>query len=232
MERAEFDRVADEYAALHGKNIKGSGESPEFFAKYKIADVFEETRRRGLTVSNVLDFGSGIGNSLPHFAGYFPGATVHCADVSARSLEISRGRFPNVPAKYVEIQGDRLPFENESFDLVFSACVFHHIPAAEHQRWLSELWRVTRKDGLLVVFEHNPMKPLTVSAVRTCPFDENAVLISAGEFGKRVRSAGWKDVRFAFRIFFPGALRFARPVERWLRWLPLGAQYFVIGHRT
>jgi len=35
MDRAEFDKFADEYYALHAANIAMTGESPEYFADYK-----------------------------------------------------------------------------------------------------------------------------------------------------------------------------------------------------
>jgi len=41
MQEREFDRFADEYLALHAKNIQVSGETPEFFAAYKVADTAE-----------------------------------------------------------------------------------------------------------------------------------------------------------------------------------------------
>ncbi|HZV97428.1 MAG TPA: class I SAM-dependent methyltransferase [Methylophilaceae bacterium] len=232
MDKAEFDRVADEYMALHANNISASGESPEFFARYKIQDVADSVSREGLDVRRIVDFGSGIGNSLPHFAELFPEADITCADVSTRSLEISRSRFPDITATHTEIEGLGLPFENGSFDLAFSACVFHHIPAAEHVGWFAELKRITVKGGALFIFEHNPLNPLTLSAVRNCPFDENAVLIGAGELRRRIEQAGWKQARIIYRIFFPHMLAFARPLETWLTKLPLGAQYFVMARNS
>ncbi len=47
MDRAEFDKFADEFAALHAQNIKISGEDPDFFAAYKIGDVKREVARAG-----------------------------------------------------------------------------------------------------------------------------------------------------------------------------------------
>jgi ubiquinone/menaquinone biosynthesis C-methylase UbiE len=232
MDKAEFDRVADEYISMHAKSIKASGESPDFFARYKIEDVFSEVSRRRLPVNSILDFGSGIGNSLPYFHALFPKASITCSDVSARSLEISRMRHDHIPAEYAEIVDDRLPFDKPAFDLSFSACVFHHIPHAQHMHWLTELKRVTNKGGALVIFEHNPANPVTVSAVRDCPFDDNAVLIRAKEFAATIRAAGWKEVDIVYRLFFPRPLAFARPLERFLRKLPLGAQYFVMARNT
>jgi len=231
MDKVEFDKFADEYTSVHTANISASGESPEYFARYKIDDVASELARRSIDPASILDFGSGIGNSLPHFAAHFPRASVACADVSGRSLEISKQRFPGITARHVEIPNSRLPFEDAAFDMAFSACVFHHIPRDEHVFWLTELHRVTRPGGMLLIYDHNPLNPLTVRAVRTCSFDANAQLIGAGVLRSRVRAAGWRDASIAFRVFFPKALAFARPLERFLRRLPLGAQYFVVADR-
>ena len=46
MDEAEFDRFADEYYANLSSSIAVSGESPEFFAEYKVADVWELYRKR------------------------------------------------------------------------------------------------------------------------------------------------------------------------------------------
>lgn len=232
MDKAEFDHIADEYLALHSQNIKSSGESPEFFARYKIEDVSRETTKAGIKAETILDFGSGIGNSLPHFKHFFPSARVTCADVSRRSLDISRSRYRHIPAQYAEIDEFKLPFEDESFDLCFSACVFHHISHSEHEYWLTELKRVTRRNGMLVIFEHNPVNPLTVSAVRNCPFDENAVLMHASTLKQRIARAGWINTEAVYRIFFPGFLSFARPLEKFMRKMPLGAQYFVVARNS
>jgi ubiquinone/menaquinone biosynthesis C-methylase UbiE len=232
MNKAQFDHIADEYIALHSRNIKASGESPEFFARYKVEDVSREIRKAKIKAQDILDFGSGIGNSLPHFTDFFPLAAITCADVSHRSLDISRLRHKHIQARHVEIEEFKLPFQDGSFDLCFSACVFHHISHSEHEHWLAELKRVTRKDGVLIIFEHNPMNPLTVSAVRDCPFDEDAVLISAGALKQRIRNAGWTNTEAVYRMFFPSFLSFARPAEKFMRKLPLGAQYFVVARNS
>ncbi|MDF3835115.1 class I SAM-dependent methyltransferase [Cupriavidus basilensis] len=231
MDKAEFDQFANEYLSLHAANIRASGEAPEFFASYKVADALRETRSRRLDAVNILDFGSGVGNAVPFFLERFPLAELTCADISRRSLEISRLRFPNADVTYAEITGNRLPFPDEQFDLVFSACVFHHVPEEEHVSWLAEMRRVTRHGGVLIVFEHNPLNFLTVSAVRNCPFDANARLVSARTLRHRTLAAGWRQSKVTFRIFFPHALAFARPLERWMGRVPFAAQYFVSAAR-
>lgn len=58
--------------------------------------------------------------------------------------------------------------------MVYASCVFHHIPENEQESKVKEIFRVLIKDGIFIVFEHNPFNPLTLKAVKDCIFDENA----------------------------------------------------------
>jgi SAM-dependent methyltransferase len=220
--QAEFDLLADEYRAQHHANVAITGESPAYFAEYKVADLAAFVHRWKLPSHAVLDFGSGIGNSVPYFRQYFAHSEIACADVSARSLEIAQARFPG-PEAHVQIN-DCIALPAASQDLVFSACVFHHIAAKEHAHWLAELLRVTKPGGLLAIYEHNPLNPLTVRAVNTCPLDVNARLIRGGAMCARALEAGWADARLGYKLFFTAFLAGLRPMERHLEWLALGAQ--------
>jgi ubiquinone/menaquinone biosynthesis C-methylase UbiE len=232
MDRAEFDKFADEYKALHVANIRLSGESPEYFAEYKIRDLRERTALPAdrLRQARVLDFGAGVGASAAHFQTYCPESRVTCVDVSMKSLEIAAARFGQ-SADFVAFDGRRLPFADDTFDVAFSACVFHHIAAAEHPGLLAEMRRVMRRDGQLMIFEHNPLNPLTVHAVNTCSFDENAVLILGRAMKQRLARAGFRDAEVKYRVFFPRVLKWLRPLENFLGWLPLGAQYYVLAKK-
>jgi hypothetical protein len=54
---------------------------------------------------------------------------------------------------------------------------FHYVPCADHIGLLREIRRVlSKKAGRLFIYEHNPLNPLTLRAVRTCEFDRDAVL--------------------------------------------------------
>jgi SAM-dependent methyltransferase len=220
---AEFDALADDYHAQHKANIAISGEEPEYFARYKIEDLAGLVAARRAPCRDILDFGSGIGNSIPHFRACFAGSRLTCSDVSQRSLDIASTRFPGAEAFLPINEG--IGLASASQDIVFSACVFHHIPHDQHQFWLQELLRIVRPGGLLAIYEHNPLNPLTLRAVNTCPLDVNARLIAGFSMRKRVRDAGWRKARVDYRLFFPAALKALRPMEPSLAWLPLGAQY-------
>lgn len=232
MTESEFDGFADEYRAQHAANIALSGESPDFFAEYKVADIAAALAARGRSGAGlrILDFGAGIGNSVPYFHKHLPGARVTCLDVSGKCLALGEARFPGL-AEFVLFDGRQLPFPDGAFDIILCACVLHHIDPAEHATVLAGLRRLLSERGQLFVFEHNPWNPLTVRAVNTCPFDVNARLISARALSATLRRAGYGGVERRFRIFFPGLLRKLRPLEKWLRWCPAGAQYCLMARR-
>lgn len=232
MLEAEFDRFADEYRADHARNIRLSGEDPDFFASYKIADIHQIVgATRSAQSLSILDFGAGVGNSIGPVRRYFPDARLTCLDVSARSLAIAKARYAD-QANFQAFDGRRIPVADGCFDLVYAACVFHHIEERLQPPLLREIRRVMRPDGHFFLFEHNPLNPLTRHAVDTCPFDENAVLIRAGAMRARVAEAGFAGTDLAYRVFFPRALSWLRPVERLLTIVPFGAQYYVHARKT
>jgi SAM-dependent methyltransferase len=224
MKEAEFDRFPDEYESQHRRNIAVTGEGPEFFAEYKISQLATFVPDLLAAPARILDFGSGIGNSIPFFRKHFPNALLTCADASSRSIELSRKRFPGQEC-FTLVKGNEIPLDSNSFDVAFSACVFHHIPQEHHRHWLAEMLRVTRPGGLLVIFEHNPFNPLTVRAVNTCPFDANAKLIPARNLIRSINDAGWVRSELRYHLFFPRALAGLRPIEKHLGWFAVGAQY-------
>jgi SAM-dependent methyltransferase len=227
MDEAEFDKFAAEYRDLHAANIRLSGEDPEYFAEYKIRDIAAELAGAGRALdARVLDFGAGVGYSVPFFRRHMPGAALTCLDVSKQSLAIGAAKHGS-DAEFRHFDGASIPYEAGTFDVTLASCVFHHIPHAEHVRLLGEIRRVLKPGGMLFVFEHNPLNPLTRHAVNTCAFDENAVLIMAPTLRRRMLEAGFGAARIRYRIFFPALLRALRGLERHLTWLPLGAQYYV-----
>ncbi len=231
VEAAEFDKFADEYRAMHVRSIRASGEPPEFFAEYKVKDVHDVLGAWQRTVGAILDFGGGIGTSVPYFRRYFAAARLTCLDVSRKSLDLARQSHGGAAA-FVHFDGEHMPFDPGTFDVAFAACVFHHIDQAEHVGLLAELRRVLTSEGALFVFEHNPFNPLTRRAVNSCVFDENARLITAGRMARRARAAGFADVSIRYRIFFPRILAGLRPIEHFLTAIPLGAQYYVLCRKS
>lgn len=225
-----FDRYAREYSAMHRESIRASGEEPDYFAAYKIAYVSRRVgREMAGTVPTIVDFGCGIGNSIPHIAHLFPTARIRGVDVSGESLELARAANP--AATFEMLGADTVPLADASADVVLAACVYHHIPPAERGRWTAEIHRVLRPGGHCFIFEHNPLNPMTLKVVRDCPFDEDAILLRARETRSLLEHAGFTAVNIDYTLFFPRLLSFLRSAEPMLAKLPLGAQYVAHGRK-
>ena len=224
----EFDRYAKSYHELHTQSVRISGEEPDYFARYKIDEVARVSavaRRLGGDLA-ILDFGCGIGGSIPHFRRLFPRARLSGADVSEESLAMAREQCPP-DVQFEAIDGECLPFESQTFDIVFTSCVFHHIAPEERLACMREIQRVLKPGGEFFFFEHNPWNPLTVRVVRDCPFDENAILLDSPEAMGLVNSAGFSSARLSYTVFFPKVLSILRPLEKFFRLVPIGAQYYI-----
>lgn len=226
MDSAELDRFAEEYDARHRENIAITGERPAYFAAYKVAEFARLSDPIAKDGARILDFGAGTGNCVPFFRAHFPHAELSLADISARDLAISQRRHPG-KERYTRITGAEIPHAEDAFDMVFSAGVFHHMPHGEHLHWLKELRRVLRSGGMLTIFEHNPRNPLTVRAVKSFPFDRDAILVEPKSLIRALEQAGWTRATLRYHVFFPHALRALRPLEPCLRRVPLGAQYSI-----
>jgi 2-polyprenyl-3-methyl-5-hydroxy-6-metoxy-1,4-benzoquinol methylase len=98
---------------------------------------------------DVLEVGCGSGIAVQLFAE--AGANVTAVDLTPWAVETTRARLEafGLYGEVREADGEDLPFEDASFDLVFSWGVIHH--TSDMGRALSELVRVLRPGGTLVL---------------------------------------------------------------------------------
>jgi SAM-dependent methyltransferase len=104
----------------------------------------------------ILDFGCGYGRLLGFLGEAAPRSTVHAADPDGDAIawcreayrdEVRWGRFA-----FIDVGGGPpLSLRADYFDLVCGLSVFEGMPERQQLRWLSELRRVTRPEGFLVL---------------------------------------------------------------------------------
>lgn len=99
--------------------------------------------------ARLLEIGCGMGTDLLQFAR--GGALCTGIDLTPRSVEITRHRFAlyDMPGNFLVADGERLPFPDESFDVVYSNGVLHHTPNTAAA--VREVHRVLRQGGLAKV---------------------------------------------------------------------------------
>ncbi len=226
----DFDEYAKDYREVHNEHLKFSGADSDYFSEQKVKVV---RNIEGTEAAVILDLGCGDGNSSRYFREYFSECEYTGIDTSRVSIDLAEKRA--VPGTaFVHYDGQRIPFPDSSFDIVFVACVFHHIEPSAHREVLNEIKRVLRKSGRLYLFEHNPLNPLTRRIVKNCPFDEDAILLRSGYTRRVLKDAGFAEVEIGYTVFFPNhkIFRGLHGLERYLKWLPLGGQYYARAVRS
>lgn len=117
-------------------------------------DVMEFADHSG---EDVLEIGAGMGTDLSQFAQH--GARVTDIDLSAGHLDHARRNFElrGLAGRFIHHDAESLPFDDASFDLVYSNGVIHHTPNT--QRVITEIRRVLRPGGrtVLMVYAENSL---------------------------------------------------------------------------
>jgi SAM-dependent methyltransferase len=215
----EFDPYGASYDEVLAPSLGGAG-NVDRFAAYQVEEIGYRMRTR--PVRRVLDFGCGVGRSLPFLAVTFPEAQVWGFDPSGSCVVAARARAP-----HTTVTSDWNEIPNAHFDCILAANVFHHVAADARIAELRRCALALAPDGSLFVFEHNPRNPVTWRVFERCPFDRGAKMIRREEM-ERIGTAAGLRVRFAaFTLFLPFAGRTVAAIHRGLAWLPLGAQYYV-----
>ena len=166
-----FDQYGGNYRDVVQRAIDFAGLEYEFFVKAKVR-VVEHLAAKFDRAADVrlLDVGCGIGILHDHLGGKF--ARICGADVSKVSIETAKRRHPEI--EYRVMEGNKIPYPSDAFDIVTAINVLHHIAPDLRPNFVLELKRVTRPHGVVCIIEHNPFNPLTRLAVFRCPFDRDA----------------------------------------------------------
>jgi SAM-dependent methyltransferase len=224
-----FDSYDKTYRDEVQKSISFIGRDHSFFTKLKADELLELVRRELGEPHDVhaLDVGCGPGETDAYLVGEL--GSLHGVDISAGVVEAARARNPGV--SYDVYDGVHLPYDDGSFDFVFSINVVHHVQPQRWQDFVSELARVVCPGGALALVEHNPYNPLTRLAVSRCEFDDDAVLLRRTNAERLVRTAGLDVAPPRYIVFFPWKSALLARAARALHRVPIGAQYVVTGRR-
>lgn len=217
---AEFDAFAATYEQTLDASIGITGESFDYFAQYKAAYIARNVASLG--PARILDYGCGVGLLSKHLHTLMPEKRIDGFDVSEESI-LRVG-------PELQLQGAFTSEEcliGRDYDVIVIANVLHHVQPQDRAELIQRVAARLRAGGKLAVFEHNPLNPLTRRAVSRCAFDGDAILLPQGETRGYFPDREFR-VRRDYIVFFPHLLSWLRPLEPFLAWCPLGAQYAAI----
>ena len=131
-----------------------------------VSDIYSKEKR-------VLDFGSGVGtNSGLFYPNDYVGVEVDTSRVSESKYTFPNHRFQEI--SYISSYDDRLPFPDESFDIVFISLCLHHIDSYICKILFQEFRRLLKRNGVIAGVE-----PVVTSHILSNIFMN---LIDAGDF--------------------------------------------------
>jgi pseudaminic acid biosynthesis-associated methylase len=148
----------------------------------------------------VLEVGCNVGGNLRWLAPALGPEHVYGVDINLAALEEIRRRLPGINT--IVSPARELPFRDRWFDLVFTAGVLIHQPAATLPRVMSEVVRTARHYVLAIEYFAAETEEIAYRGQRGALFrrDYGRLYLEAfpelelRDHGRLGRDAGWDDV--------------------------------------
>lgn len=129
--RSDYNLIAEDFSRTRGR----IWEETRF--------LFEDYLKEG---DKVLDLGCGNGR----YYELFKNTEYTGIDNSEKLIKIAQNKYPKINFQVADSLN--LPFEENSFDKIYSIAVLHRIPSKEFRlRFFEEARRVLKKDGNLII---------------------------------------------------------------------------------
>jgi len=213
LRQTDFDAVAGEYDESLPAHVV------EHYLRKRVAFI-----RQHVPPGPTLDVGCGTGVLAARLTNL--GYQIVGVDPSRGMLAQLRQARPEIPV----IAGDAtaLPFADGTFALTYCVAVMHHVAEQDAVRkTLTEMARVTRPGGRIVVWDHNPRNPYWRLLMRRVPQDTGAErLIPESELLAGLQAGGAEPVvvtrsGFVPDLVPPRLLRAAAGIERFVEVAPV-----------
>ena len=148
---------------------------------------------------NVLDVSSGRGTQSIFYAENY-GVNVTGLDISEEMIKTAEQRATEKgllqKIKFVLGDSQKLPFEDNSFDIVINECAVG-IPD-DSQKVLNEMIRVVKKDGSIAIHESTWRKPLSETKKNELSERYGTTPLEFDEWKNMLLKAGAKNIEFEF----------------------------------
>lgn len=185
MSRVRFKTVKDYFEQVW-ERLPERLELPEF--KLRRRFLLSEVRPG----DRALDLGCGAGSFTAELRD--AGAAPVGVEVAEAAVARARAAHPELDFRLAEIDG-ALPFNDQTFDLVWASEVIEHVADTEH--WLREVARVLSPGGrLLVTTPNHPRLALAARGIDhySEPFGDHLHLYTRRSLGDALRGVGFEDV--------------------------------------
>jgi SAM-dependent methyltransferase len=156
MPATTFDAIADIY----------DGAIPAHVANHYLEKRVRFIHTLLLPRASVLDVGCGTGTLCRRLQG----EAFKTFGVDDSEGMLRKAREKEIPV--TRAQAQTLPFADETFDAVLAVAVLHHLGSQELVKGcIREMLRIVRRNGVAVIWDHNPLNPYWPILMRRVPQD-------------------------------------------------------------
>jgi len=184
--------------------------------------LFDSTSLKGKIF---LDVGSGLG-FFSLRAGKL-GARVYGIDIGDRLVDVCRKRYPK--GKFSVASAVKLPFKDNSFDIVLCTEVIEHVN--NQKKVISEIFRVLKKNGYLILTTPNKVfKPLYsfLCDIGVRPYHGNEYWFYPWEIKRILERKGKVARKYYFNFIHPNPFFDLFEKIGFLKYLMIHQGYLVI----
>lgn len=146
-------------------------------------------------ISSLLDVGCGTGEMLRLISETYPKIKLTGVDISPNMLDKAKSKIGNI-ANLIISDSEKLPFDDNSFELVMCNDSFHHYPSPLNV--LSEFNRVLKPKGILLISDYCigfPIRQLMNIFIRYS-HDGDVRIYSKKEYLKMFSKSSFQDIHY------------------------------------
>lgn len=146
-------------------------------------------------ISSLLDVGCGTGEMLRLISERFPKIELTGVDISLNMLDKAKSKIGNM-ANLILSDSEKLPFDDNSFELVMCNDSFHHYPSPLNV--LSEFHRVLKPEGTLLISDYSigfPIRQLMNLLIKYS-HDGDVRIYSKKEYLKMLSECSFKGIDY------------------------------------
>lgn len=235
----EFDNYAKDYEYGFDNPIKKLlGSKPDDFFNTKINWLNNFIKKVPYLENKkieILDFGCGTGLFLKQLKNLNLNANLSGVEISVKMLEAAKKNLgPDFYNRLYLLPDDLQKITHQKYDLIILSSVLHHIDVNQRTKTFYNLSELLNPKGFLIIFEHNPLNPITKLVVKNTKIDKNAILLKPQEIVEYFTKTGQFDFfKLEYIMFFPPRLntKITTTLEKKLARIPFGAQYVIVGRK-
>lgn len=174
----------------YGKNLLSAGGTHQINLMFSSIDLENKT---------ILDFGSGMGGVAFHLASNH-NCFITGVDVLPSMIDHSIAHTPaNIAHKlsFQTIDSTTLPFDDCSFDIIYSKEVMLHLNIQDKQMILAEFQRILKPDGMLIINDWlSPQDDSWCQEIQQLIDDEDQIIyaVSPSSYEHLLQAAGFTNI--------------------------------------